>query len=210
MPILRTSRLCLTPARLPRRGRKGKTPLWKWGKRPTGEKCVNEESVFWEKRCFELPFGFILGQVRLPIICREAILRFVNFISQGSKSLPKIEMCPHSGQRAKSTVAFMRTRVQTEGSGGLWFAQEGGGAWGVRWPPARSLGPRVQPAPRDISSTAHPHQEGAAEFPLQLQGRRGLQRQGAVPFFLGPSVWPLATKRPQELVPRGQPASQMQ
>lgn len=29
-----------------------KAPFWKRGKKSTGEKCVNEESVFWEKTCF--------------------------------------------------------------------------------------------------------------------------------------------------------------
>lgn len=140
-PMLRTSRLCLTAAGPPPPGRRGQAPLWKQGQKPRGEKCVKEESVFWEKRSLELPFRFILGQVCLPIIFREAILRFVNFISQGSKSLPKIGMCPHSGQRAKPRVAFVRTEGPERGSSGLCLLR-GWRGLGVRRPPARSPGQR--------------------------------------------------------------------
>lgn len=63
----------------------------------TGGKCVQEGSVFRERRAPDLPSRFLLGRARFSVICRQAIFRIVNFISRGSKSLPKTEMCLHLG-----------------------------------------------------------------------------------------------------------------
>ena len=53
---------------------------------------MSMRNLFSGKRdAFEFPFRFILGQVSRLVICRQAILRIVNFISRGNKSLPQNE-----------------------------------------------------------------------------------------------------------------------
>lgn len=55
-------------------------------------------NLFSGKRdAFEFPFRFILGQVSLLVICREAILRIINFISRGNKSLPQNQKVSYFG-----------------------------------------------------------------------------------------------------------------
>lgn len=79
------------------------TGLGGWGGGDQLEKNMSMRNLFSGKRdAFEFLLRFILGQVSLLVICRDAILRIVNLICRGSKYLPKIEMCPNSGSNGQT------------------------------------------------------------------------------------------------------------
>ena len=72
-------------------------------------------NLFSGKRdAFEFPFRFILGQVRLSVICREAILRILNLCLGTAKVSPKLRSVLIQGKMARRRLAFGGQRDQRE------------------------------------------------------------------------------------------------
>lgn len=117
-----------------------------------------------------MPFRCLSGPARLSVICREAILRIIH-LSHDSKSLPKIETCPHLGHKGQNQGSFHGDRGTTfEGCPPLFKVR----GWGSRGPPARSLDFAPCTPSRQSLHPTHdcPNQGRAADFAPRIPGQK--------------------------------------
>ena len=93
-------------------------------------------NLFSGKRdAFEFPFRFILGQVSLLVICREAILRIINFISRGNKSLPQNQKVSYFRVKWLDTGWLLWEQMdEQEGPRITRCSEQGSGVGGGCWP----------------------------------------------------------------------------
>lgn len=97
---------------------------------------MSMRNLFSGKRdAFEFPFRFILGQVSLLVICREAILRIINFISRGNKSLPQNQKVSYFRVKWLDTGWLLWEQMdEQEGPRITRCSEQGSGVGGGCWP----------------------------------------------------------------------------